>query len=477
MTFLGSVVPISMTETSVAGLCHLTVRAPTKTIDLAVPADVPVADLLPAVLRYSGEELAEGGLDHGGWVLQRLGDRPLDEESSLSAADLKDGEVLYLRPQTDALPEVRLDDLVDGIAQVTRERLHGWTPDAGRRLLRGTVVAAVLTALAVLAWPGGPVGVRAALAGVTGLLLLAGAASAARAVGDGAAGATLGVLAAPALALAGWLLPGGDLTGPHGHHVLGARLLAAGAAGAGAAVLALAAAAVYTPLFVAVATVAMASAAAGALMAVAGLPPESAAAAVATAVVLLGGFVPVLAFRLAGMRMPALPTNPQQLQEGIDPYNGRDVATRTELAGGWMTALYAATGVICLGALTALVLRPGLPGTLTAGTLSLLLLVHGRGMVNVWQRLVLVVPGVCGAVLLLLGAAAGLPPADRPALVAGVLALAAALAVASWTVPGRRMLPHWGRAAELLHSLLAIALLPLALWVSGAFAALRAFNG
>ncbi|MFF3334493.1 type VII secretion integral membrane protein EccD [Streptomyces sp. NPDC002888] len=466
-----------MTETSVAALCHLTVRAPAKTVDLALPADVPVADLLPAVLRYAGEELEENGLDHSGWVLQRLGDRPLDDESTLSALELKDGEVLYLRPHADALPEVRLDDLVDGIAEATRERLHGWSPEAGRRLLRGMVVAAVLTALAVLAWPGGPVAVRAALAGVTGLLLLAGAASAARAVGDGAAGATLGVLAAPSLALAGWLLPGGDLAGPHAHHVLGARLLAVGAAGAGAAVLALAAVAVYIPLFAATAVVAIATAAAGALMSLLDVPLESAAAAVAAVVVVLGSFVPALSFRLAGMRMPALPTNPQQLQEGIDPYSGRDVATRTALAGGWMTALYGATGVVCVGSLAALVSRPGLPEVLTAGTVSLLLLVHGRGMVNVWQRLALVVPGGCGVVLLLLSAAAALSPSDRPALVAGLLALTAGLAVASWTVPGRRMLPYWGRAAELLHSLLAIALLPLTLWVFGAFAALRAFNG
>ncbi|MFD9393345.1 type VII secretion integral membrane protein EccD [Streptomyces sp. NPDC060000] len=466
-----------MTDTSVAGLCHLTVRAPAKTIDLAVPADVPVTDLLPTVLRYSGEGLEENGLDHGGWVLQRLGDRPLDDEGTLATLDLRDGEVLYLRPHADALPEVRLDDLVDGIADVTRERLHGWSPQAGRRLLRGMVVVAVLTALGVLAWPGGPEGPRALTAAAAGLLLLAGAASAGRAVGDAAAGATLGFMAAPSLALAGWLLPGGDISGPQAHHVLGARLLAAGAAGAGGAVLALTAAAVYTPLFIATAMVAIVSAAAGALMSVLDMPVDSAAAAVTTAVVLLGGFVPVLAFRLAGMRMPALPTNPGQLQEGIDPYNGQDVAIRTELAGGWMTALYGATGVICAGCLVALVRRPSLPELLTGAVLSLLLLLHGRGMVNVWQRLALVVPGLWGIVLLLVCAAAELAPADRPALAVGLLAPAAALTVASWTVPGRRMLPYWGRAAELLHSLLAIALLPLTLWVSGVFGALRAING
>ncbi|GHH80302.1 type VII secretion integral membrane protein EccD [Streptomyces sulfonofaciens] len=453
-------------------------RAPATSLDLAVPADVPIADLLPTLLRYAGAELEESGLEHGGWVLQRLGERPLDDEGTLETLDVRDGEVLYLRPHTEALPEVRLDDLVDGIANVTRERLHGWTPDASRRLLRGWVVVILLTVLVLLAWPGGGhVQVRAAAAGVTGLLLLAGAGSASRAVGDAAAGATLGFMAAPSLALAGWLLPGGEITGPQAYHVLGAKLLAAGAAGAGGAVLALAAVAVYTPLFLATATVVIAATVAGALMSVFDLPADSAAAVVSALVVLFGGFVPALAFRLAGMRMPAMPTTARQLQEGIEPYNGRDVAVRTELASGWMTALYAATGVISVGCLFTLARRPDLPEVLTAVALSLLLLLHGRGMVNVWQRLSLVLPGAAGVLMLLLGSAAELSHDQRPGFVVVLLALAAVLAIVSWTVPGRRMSPYWGRAAELLHSLLAISLLPLTLWVLGVFGTLRALNG
>ncbi|KUN29794.1 type VII secretion integral membrane protein EccD [Streptomyces antibioticus] len=474
-----------MTDHQVAELCHLTVRGPARTIDLAVPADVPVADLLPTLLRYAGEgsgeapggDVEERGLDHGGWVLQRLGERPLDEEGTLKSLDLKDGEVLHLRPHDAALPEVRLDDLVDGIANVTRDRLHAWTPEAGRRLLLGLAVATLVVGLGVLAWPGGSAAVRAAAAGASGLLLLAGAASAARAVGDRAAGAALGYMAGPFLALAAFLVPGGDLSGPQAQEVLGSRLLAAGAAGAGGAVLALAVTAVSAPLFLATALVAVFAALAGAAIGVFGLSVDGTAAAVAALVVLLGGFVPALSFRLAGMRMPALPGSAQQLQEGIEPYEGRDVATRTELASGWMTALYGASGAVGAGCLVALALRPSLPEALTAGVLSLLLLLHGRGMVNVRQRLALVLPGALGAALLAGTAAHAAGPDGRPLLLAGLLALAAVLAIASWTVPGRRMLPYWGRAAELLHSGLAIAVLPLTLWVLGVFGTLRAISG
>uniref|UniRef100_UPI002A82C2FE type VII secretion integral membrane protein EccD n=1 Tax=Streptomyces sp. CRN 30 TaxID=3075613 RepID=UPI002A82C2FE len=144
-----------MSDNQVAGLCRLTVRAPSRTIDLAVPADVPVADLLPAVLGYAGDGLEEAGVEHGGWVLQRLGGEPMDEERTLESFELRDGETVYLRPRVEALPEVHLDDLVDGISTTMRDRPYGWTPKAGRAVLRGLAVAALAVGLVVLALPGG----------------------------------------------------------------------------------------------------------------------------------------------------------------------------------------------------------------------------------------------------------------------------------------------------------------------------------
>jgi type VII secretion integral membrane protein EccD len=462
-----------MTETSVAGLCRLTIRAPAKTVDLAVPADIPVADILPAVLRYAGEDIEENGLEQGGWALQRLGEQPLNDNGTLETLGLRDGEVLYLRPHTAELPAVRLDDLVDGIADVTRDRLHGWSVAMSRRLLRGLLVVLLVTVLGMLACSGGQAGARAVTLGAAGLLLLAGAGTASRAVGDAAAGATLGVMAAPYLAAAGWLLPGGDLSGPGGYQVFGARLLAAGAAGAAGAVLALAAVAVYTPLFLGSAVVAVAAALAGTLMSVFSVPMDDAAEIMAAVFAVLGGFVPAFAFRLAGMRMPHLPVNADELQQDIEPYESRDVATRAEVANVWMTALYATIGTVCASCLVALAWRPDLPELLTELALSLLLLLHARGVFSVWQRLTLVATGAWGVVLLLVSAGITLPPKGGAALVAGALALAAVLAITSWTVPGRRMSPYWGRAAEVLHSLLAISLLPLTLWVLGLFALLR----
>ncbi|MFI2466033.1 type VII secretion integral membrane protein EccD [Streptomyces globisporus] len=466
-----------MTDTQVAELCRLTVRAPAKSIDLAVPADVPVADLLPAVLGYAGDNLEEAGIDHGGWVLQRLGGEPLDEELTLDSYGLRDGDTLYLRPRAEALPEVHLDDLVDGIATTMRDHPFGWTPKVSRWVLLGIVVAILAGGVLVIAWPGGSSLSRSVFATAAGLLLLAGAGAASRAVGDAGAGAALGFMVGPYLALAGWLLPGGELGGPHAYETLGARLLAASAAMAGGAVLALAVVAAFAALFLSVAVVSLFAAIAAVLLLTTDLAPVHAAGILAVLAVILGAFVPSLAFRMSGMRMPPLPTNAQQLQEGIEPHAASAVSARAILADGWMTSLYGAVGLVGAACVAVLARERELAEIIMTVALCLLLVLHARGLGNIWQRMFLVVPGVFGLLLLVLVAAPAASPGSRLVTAAGLLAAAAAVAIAAWTVPGRRLVPYWGRAGEVLHSALAIAVLPLALWVLGVYGALRAING
>ncbi|MFJ7078530.1 type VII secretion integral membrane protein EccD [Streptomyces sp. NPDC098781] len=463
-----------MTDNTLAGLCRLSVQTPAKSIDLAVPADIPVAHLLPALLNFGGDDLAESGLEHGGWVLQRLGGEPLDDEISLEAQSLRDGETLFLRPRVETLPEVRLDDLVAGISSTMQDRPYGWSARISRRVLLGLATAALAAGLIVLALPGSPL-LRAVAALAGGLLLLGGAASASRAVGDAGAGAALGLMVSPYLALSGWLLPEGELGGAD-FTVLGSRLLAASAAAAGGAVLALAAVAAFASLFIAVAAVATAGALAGTLMLVWNLPPSHTAGLVALVAVIFGAFVPTLSFRLAGLRMPPLPTNAQQLQEGIEPQSPSVVDERAVHADGWMTGLYGAAGAVCAACLAGLAHDVDLPQVLTVVCLSVLLLLHARGLGNTVQRLSLVAPGVWGVALLVRAGAVHYDQGFRLLMVAELFALTAGITIAAWTVPGRRLVPYWGRLAEILHTTVAIALLPLALWVLGVYGALRAIH-
>ncbi|MCB5906104.1 type VII secretion integral membrane protein EccD [Streptomyces pinistramenti] len=462
-----------MSDTTV-GLCRLTVRSPERSFDIGVPVDVPVADLLPVLVDYAGEDLHEQGLDQGGWAVQRLGQPPLDDEGTPRTLELRDGETLYLRPRHETLPEVAYDDLVDGVGEALRKRPDSWRPELTRRLLLGFAATALTVGLIVLALPG-PTVLRAVISAGLALLLVACSGAASRAVGDASGGAVLGIMAVPYMALAGALVPSGG----HAEVLLGARLLAAGATGAGASVLALAAVAACAPLFFGALTVSLFIAVGGAGV-VAGLPVSHAAGIVVLCVLICGGLVPGLGFRMSGLRLPVLPANADQLQEGITPHPADRIATRAVLADSYMTGLYAALGLVAAACLTALLTAPGTddwPPLACACVLSLLLLLHSRHFGSLWQRLSMVLPGAYGLALAAALGATGLALPARLGLTAGLLAAAAVAAIAAWTVPGRRLVPYWGRIGDLLHTTTAVVLVPLTILVAGIYQQLRAIKG
>jgi hypothetical protein len=53
--------------------------------------------------------------------------------------------------------------------------------------------------------------------------------------------------------------------------------------------------------------------------------------------------------------------------------------------------------------------------------------------------------------------------------VGGLLVAAVLLYTGARRLPGRRLLPYWGRLADLAQTALALAVAPLALWVLDAF--------
>ncbi|NUP49463.1 MAG: type VII secretion integral membrane protein EccD, partial [Catenulispora sp.] len=115
-----------------ADLCRLSIATPANVLELALPTAVPLADFLPAVLSFAGPDLADQGLAHDGWVLQRLGGPPLPEARTLAESRIQDGETLYLRPRRAAAPAAVFDDVVDGLATAVREREDRLHETAGR---------------------------------------------------------------------------------------------------------------------------------------------------------------------------------------------------------------------------------------------------------------------------------------------------------------------------------------------------------
>src|SRR3954465_2283747 len=99
------------------GLARVTISAPNRRVDVALPEHVPLAELLPEVLRHAGEGLADEGERHGGWLLRRTDGVALATAQGLFPQGVRDGEVLHLVPAHEQWPELEYDDVVGAIAE------------------------------------------------------------------------------------------------------------------------------------------------------------------------------------------------------------------------------------------------------------------------------------------------------------------------------------------------------------------------
>jgi type VII secretion integral membrane protein EccD len=460
-------------------LCRLTVCGPARTVELAVPVHVPLIDLLPAMIGHLGENLADAGLDHEGWVLQRLGDPPLREELSVAALGLRDGDLVHLRPRSDQLPPLDFDDLIDGVAVGISGRADRWRPEMSRRLLAGLLGGALAVGLVLLA---GHVSVMSAvLAGGLALILLGLTAAASRAYADAAAAAVLGSATVAYACLAGAELP---LLSAASHgapllvwSLLRASVLAGGAAIAGASIAVGMASGGRRPVLVGAATAGLLIAAGGAVATIGKLGPSAVAAAVVTLAMPIGCWAPVLSFRLSKMRLDPTPTTADELQSDLDPVPGQHVLDATLLADRYMTALYTGLGVVAAAGLAILGITASLRAEVTAADAIVLLLLHSRVLVAARHRLAALLPAAVGLAVLL--AASGLRSDARhwPVVLGIVVVAAGMLLVAERSLPGHRMLPHWGRAGDTLQILAAAALFPLTLWVLNVYQFVRSAHG
>jgi type VII secretion integral membrane protein EccD len=457
-------------------LCRLTVCGPARSVELAVPIHVPLIDLLPALVGHLGDGLADAGLEHGGWVLQRLGDPPLREDQSVAALGLHDGDVVHLRPRAEQLPPLDFDDLVDGVATGISGRSDRWRPEMTRRLLTSLLAVPLAAGLALLAArPGRLSDVIAAVLAVV-LLALTGAAS--RALADLPAA---GVLGGAAICYAG--LAAAELPMLRGGHLLATSatvrpaLLAAAAGVTGAAIAVTLLRGGRPPALIATIVAGCLAVAGGALAAMARLDVTSLAGILVALIMPLGGWVPVLAFRLAGMRLDPAPSSPDELQADLDPIPSTHVLDRTRRADRYMTALYAGLAVVIIGCLAVLGLSSGWPARVVAIDVIVLMLLHSRVLVAARHRLAAVIPAAVGAVVLVCAAALRGDAHVWLALLAGLLVVAGLLLVGERSLPGHKLLPHWGRAGDLFQTLTAVALIPAVLWLLDLYGFARTVRG
>ncbi|MCF6524905.1 type VII secretion integral membrane protein EccD [Streptomyces sp. JJ36] len=480
------------------GFCRVTIVAPDSRIDVALPEDIPVADVYPEILRLSGQTPAEGA--PVGYHLVRRDGTVLDGARSFAAQRILDGEVLSLRPFAESLPPAVYDDVSDAVASaVTRDRTL-WNDG----LMRGAGLVGGLVLLVLMAfvlWFADPVrhdmhSLPGILAAVAGVLLVAFAAVRARVYDDRPAAIALGLGALPHVMIAGsGLLPledGGGigrlqfLLGCVAVLVASVVLIVATPSGDGPFVAAAFAAAVGTLItFVAILNDIR--------------PVETAALCVPVAVGLLA-FLPGLSSRFA--RLPIGYTTPQPgaLRYDDDPDAAPDtdgpvdadrIAAQARRGHEMLVGLVGGCAAVVVGAAAVLGFSDAGWGQLLALAAGLSMLLRARLFRYTAQVGCALVAGLAAIALLGLGLALN-PSADmvaafvtgddsalslRTIWLTAALAFSAALVTAiGLIVPSKGVTPFWARFLEIFETFVLLTLVPLCLAVLEVYSAARSMT-
>ncbi|MFC7550294.1 type VII secretion integral membrane protein EccD [Plantactinospora sp. GCM10030261] len=486
-----------------SGLARVTISAPRRRLDVALPEHLPLADLLPDVLRQAGVGLADLGERHGGWVLRRTDGVALDGARPLRTQGVPDGAVLHLVPARAHWPAPEYDDVVEVIADGARTRGGTWTSGATRRmtLVAASVPAAVGLVAVLRAGPAWSASAPIAL-GVAVVLLLAGV-LASRAFGEGTAGAVLATGALPfAGAGAALLVSSGDPVGPvAGLRWLGApELLSGSTVALLTAVVGAVGVAAGLRMFATAATVAglaVPAALAGYL-----LTGPRVAAALLTVLVLAVGLAPLVAIRLGRMPIPpvTLPpgdepprsdgsagsaTHPVDITgtSGAPPLPAGGLPQRGEVLAAvartddLLVGLLAGHAILVTAAMSVLVTAGGSDGRVLAAVGSAVLLLRARLFVAPRQRVSQLAAGLAGAAVLGGGLVGTAGPTGR-LLLAGGGSIAALLIVAFGVGYARRPpSPYLARIGDLLETGLVISVVPVACAVFDLYGRARGLLG
>jgi type VII secretion integral membrane protein EccD len=456
--------------TSVAGLVRVTISAPRRRVDIALPENVVVAEMLPVLLRHSGEELADEGVDHGGWLLRRSDGTSLIAAKTLGSHRVRDGEVLHLVPGWQEWPELDYDDLVDAIASGSRRRHRTWSAANTRQagmVIGGLAVAAGLVAV-FRSTPHWEVAGRWAI-GQAAILLVA-AVVLARLLGDRGAGTVVGLLALPYAFIGGGLLTTHTAAWPG----LGApQVEVACAMVAVAALLGYLVIGDHGTLFVAALAAGLLGALGAWLTATERVWPERSAAIVLCVSLLFMPAFNSIAIWLARMPIPMLPRSPTDLLRDAPQPPRPAVYAAVARADGILTGLLVGTSVVAAVADVVLIRSDGSAARWLVVVAGAAYWLRARPYVIVRQRLPLLFAGLVSGLSMLLGPAMTDP--DRRLSFAGPLlvglgGVAIVLGLAySQHAPG----PYLRRYVEVVELLLLLAVLPIAAAVLGLYGRLH----
>ncbi|MFC9687715.1 type VII secretion integral membrane protein EccD [Kribbella sp. NPDC056951] len=459
---------------NITGLLRVTVAAPQRRLDLALPEQASVAEVLPGLLNKAGEHLADQGAPDGGWVLRRADGAELTLGRSLGSHRIRDGEILHLVPRELDWPELEYDDLVDAVASGAGKLGAIWTSRHTRWAGLTAAALALLTGLATVLQHASPWAESATWLLLGAVLLIAAGVSLARVVGDAGAGALVAGFGLLFAGLGGLLLLAGTGSWPE----IGApQVLAGGTA------LMLAGIACYLGV-VDKATLFAGATATGFFALIAGwlgtadsLDGPDVAAIIGSAVFAFSPFYSQLCLRLGRLPMPILPRTTADLVRDDPQPARREVYGAVLRADGLLTGMLIGMALTAATSLVLLSLNHGSAATALIGLLAGGCLLRARIYPVVKHRLLFLTPGLIGLACLTLGPLTRSTADPITVVVPLVVLFAAATIFVGLRYSSKLPSPYFSRYAELLEVLVTLALIPLACSVLGLYAVVRGWGG
>jgi type VII secretion integral membrane protein EccD len=440
-----------------SGIVRVTVSSDERRADLALPAAVTVAELLPEIARMLG--VLDPSSAHTGFRLLTADGVELSASSGLTLQNVQDGARLSLVSGAVTPPRV-YDDVVEAMADVVESSTTPWGASSARRtalfaagsLLSLGAVAIGLERTSLLA---------GALAIGIAVLLLAAAVVLSRLEHEDEIAVMLGWAAVVYAAVGAFTC------------VTDARWLegpVAAAAGAAALTGTLAAAGVarHRMLLLPAVILGAVGAAGSGLVITTDLHAADVYLTALVLVVVAAGVLPALALAAAGGSSPQ-PQDPGTVPDDPDEVAIDDVRAGALTGHSVMLAITVTSGLL-VALVAPLAVTLGLTGTLTAAAAAVALLIRTRQYrsgTEVGAGLISAALGIASIAISILV----LRPEWRPGLVI-VLTVLSAGTLVSTLVPVSSSVAR-GRAAEMLEVVALVAMLPLLVLAIGIVSAVR----
>ena len=458
-------------------LRRVSIHAGSVGVDLALPGQVPIAVLLPAVVDMLALHCGNGP----DWLsssiattvqLSRPGAAPLDSSMTLAEQSIRDGAVLLLlTPAKTAVPGPRFD-VFDAVIAAASTASRPWTAQAARfaRVAVGCALATLGAVLLLRPAIGTSGPHHFGIAAVIAATALFSAVIAHRVYRDAVTGLSLAVLATGFAAVAGFLAVPGGPGSPN--------FLLSAMASLVASVIAMRVTGCGTVTFTSLSCFCLLVGGAALGSALWAVPARLIGAVLASVSIALLAVAARLSIAMARLS-PGVPSAASAAPDDESPpgaLSAKAVYAHERLTGlvaGFSSSAALGAAVTVVGVHTGGGSRSG--GAAFVATVAAVLLLRARSLPDLVPSLALVISGTLSVSALFVAAAT-----EAPQHAQSVCAVTAGLGVAAlclgFIAPAATFSPVAHRAVELFEYLALAAVVPLACWVCGLYAAVRGLS-